>query len=91
MLDGGNKAIDLELEIKSKLTPEQMVKYFEDWIAGKNMLSKNPKHIQSLPKEFAPEFAKSLLAKPFLKNFIESNYDQVTWDKIEKVLRSCLK
>lgn len=90
-LDGGNKVIDLELEIKSKLTPDQMIKYFEDWVSGKSMPSKNPKYIQSLPKEFVPEFVKSLLAKPFLKNFIEFHYDTETWDKIEKILRSNLK
>lgn len=91
MLDGGNKAVDLELEVHSKLSPEQMVKYFEDWISGKPMPSKNPKHVQSLPKEFVPEFAKSLLAKPFLKNFIEYHYDPETWSKIENLLRSNLK
>jgi hypothetical protein len=91
MLDGGKKAVDLELEIKTKLTPDQMVKYFEDWISGKAIPSKNPKHIQTLPKEFLPEFAKSLLAKPFLKNFIEFHYNTETWAKIEKILHSVMR
>jgi hypothetical protein len=91
MLDGGNKAVDLELEIHSKLSPEQIVKYFEDWVSGKPMPSKNPKHIQALSKEYVPEFAKSLLSKPFLKNFIEFHYDTETWTKIEKILRANLK
>jgi hypothetical protein len=91
MMDGGTKAVDLELEVKAKLTSDEIVKYFEDWINGKPMPSKNPRLIQTLAKENVPEFAKSLLAKPFLKNFIEFNYDLKTWDKIEKILRSNLK
>lgn len=87
----GDKAVDLELEIKSKLKKEQIIQYFRDWLDGKPIQSKNPGFVQRLSKENIPVFVKDLLRKPFLKNFIEHHYDIDTWITIEDMLKSYLK
>ena len=32
MLDGGKKIVDLELEVHSKMKPNEFVSYIEDWV-----------------------------------------------------------
>ena len=35
MLDGGKKIVDLELEVHSKMKPNEFVSYIEDWVDRK--------------------------------------------------------
>lgn len=84
----GDKVVDLELEVKSKLSKKELIQYFKDWISGKPMKSKTPGFIQKLDKENIPLFIKELLKKPFLKNFVEFHYDPDTWNELEKMLKS---
>ena len=87
-LQVGDKFYDLELEVHSKMTPKEFVRYIEDWVSGKPISSKKPGFTMQVNASSIKEFARKVLAQPYLKNFTIAYYGEETWQEVETVLRS---
>lgn len=86
----GDKVVDLELEVHSKMKPEEFVQYINDWVSGKPIQSKTPGFSMKINANSVREFAKKVLAQPYLKNFTMMHYGEDIWASVEKLLRSKL-
>jgi len=84
------KFYDLELEVHSKMTPEDFVQYIDDWINGKPIKSKTPGFSMQVNADSVKEFAKKVLGQAYLKNFTMMYYGEDVWDSVEKLLHSKL-
>lgn len=89
-LDGGSKVVDLELEVHSKMKPEEFVQYINDWVSGKPIQSKTPGFSMKINADSVKEFAKKVLGQPYLKNFTIMHYGDIVWKSIEELLQSKL-
>lgn len=86
----GDKFYDLELEVHSKMKPEEFVRYIDDWISGKPIQSKTPGFSMQINANSVREFATKVLKQPDLKNFTVMHYGTDTWASVEKLLHSKL-
>ena len=86
----GDKVVDLELEVHSKMTPKDFIQYIDDWVNGKPIQSKTPGFKMQVNMNSVKEFAKKVLAQPYLKNFTVMHYGDSVWKSIEELLQSKL-
>ena len=86
----GDKVVDLELEVHSKMKPKEFVQYIDDWITGKPIQSKTPGFSMQINAHSVKEFVKKTLGQSYLKNFTVMHYGEDTWATVENLLRSKL-
>jgi hypothetical protein len=86
----GDQFFDLELEVHAKMKPKDFIQYIDDWVNGKPIQSKTPGFSMQVNANSVKEFAKKVLAQPYLKNFTAMHYGEDTWAAVEKLLRSKL-
>lgn len=82
----GDKTVDLELEIHSKLKKEDFLQFISDWLAGKEMPSKNPKVKFRIDSNRAKEFASKLKTNSYFKMFVISHYGESFWNDVMDIL-----
>jgi hypothetical protein len=86
----GDKVVDLELEVHSKMKPKDFIQYIDDWVNGKPIQSKTPGFSMQVNANSIKEFAKKVLSQSYLKNFTILHYGEDTWTSVENLLRSKL-
>jgi len=86
----GDKVVDLELEVHSKMKPKEFIQYIDDWVNGKPIQSKTPGFSMQVNANSVKEFAKKVLGQPYLKNFTVMHYGDSVWKSIEELLQSKL-
>ena len=88
---GGDRAVDLELEVHSNMEPDDYVDYIKDWVYGRPIKSKTPKLIMQVEPEFIEPLIEKLLANEFFKGFTRKYYGLATWERIQEMLLARLK
>lgn len=83
----GSDIIDLELEVKSNLTPAEFLSFFKNLFAGKNLHSKHKSEVISLSAANRKQFAQELLDNSFLHLFTKKYYGSNTLTDLIKLLK----
>lgn len=86
----GDKVVDLELEVHSKMKPKDFIQYIDDWVNGRPIQSKTPGFSMQINANSVKEFAKKVLGQSYLKNFTTMHYGEDVWASVENLLRSKL-
>lgn len=81
-----NEVVDLELEIHSKMKPNDFINYMNRWLNGEKIQSKSPGFEMQINKNTISDFARKLQKNYFFKLFVVKNYGQNTWDELAAIL-----
>lgn len=88
---GGDRAIDLELEVHSNMDPYDYVDYIEDWIYSRPIQSKTRGLVMQVEPEFIESLIEKMLANEFFERFTRKYYGLATWERIQAMLLARLE
>jgi hypothetical protein len=86
-LDSG-QTVDLELEVHSKMKPDDFVNYIKDWADSKPVTSRNRSIPFKIDPKSVPDFAKAVRSSEWFKMFTKRFYGQEIWVLIDNFLKS---
>jgi len=86
-LDNG-QTVDLELEVHSKMKPEDFVGYIKDWANGQPITSRNRSTPFKVNAKFESSFAKTIRSSSWFQLFTKKFYGQEVWNEIDTFLKS---
>lgn len=83
----GSDVIDLELEVRSNLTPKAFLQFFKDLFAGKSIPSKHQSELIQVNRANSAALAQDLLSNSFLQLFTKKHYGSKTLTDLNTLLR----
>ena len=86
-----NKAVDLELEVHTKMKPDDFLSYISRWLNGDNIKSKTPGIEMHVNNNNVTDFAKKMLKNYFFRVFVIKNYGIDVWEKLVTMITDKIK
>ncbi len=83
----GPMAVDLELEVHSKMKADEFINYIEKWLDGEPIKSKTSGLIMQINKRSIRDFAEKVHKNQFFKLFVVKNYGESVWNKLNDLLQ----